>query len=229
MKKLKPKLTPDQTPWSPKAVLFDFDGVIVDSKATHQEAWKSAALEMWGNDPGVYPTELSGQSPFNIARYFSTLNKDEAGTEKYMNLKRDHLGKQEQPAPLLPGVNALLTHLDKYTIPFGIASNAPQSFVIRTAQMHNLPVKHMFGYENYRHPKPNPEPYLLLAKTLQISPVDYSKCIIFEDSKTGLQAAAATGMTVVGLKTAYDETILRAAGADYVVQDLEEALRRFFL
>ena len=213
---------------SPKAVLFDFDGVIVDSKATHQKAWRSAAIEMWGEDPGTYPPELSGQSPFNIARYFSVLNQDEPRTEAFMILKREHLGQQKNPAPLLPGAKSLFDFLKKENIPFGIASNAPQSFVIRTVDLHGLSVEAMFGYENYQHPKPNPEPYFLLAKALKISPDDFSDCIIFEDSKTGLQAAAATGMMVVGVKTAYDELTLRAAGADYVVQDLAEALALLF-
>ncbi len=209
----------------PTAVLFDFDGVIVDSKATHRQAWRSAALEFWGTDPGRYPAELSGQSPRLIAAYFAKQNNDLPNAEAYMDLKTKHVLNQTTPAPLLPGVRALFDFLEKQDIPFGIASNAPQSFVAATIERHGLTVPMMLGMENYQHPKPDVEPYFLLADMLDILPEKYPSTFIFEDSKTGLQAAAATGMRVVGVTTAYDETTLRASGAEFVLEHVGAALK----
>lgn len=207
----------------PTAVLFDFDGVIVDSKETHRQAWRSAALEFWGTDPGSYPPELSGQSPRLIAEYFSKLNHDLPNAEAYMNLKTQHVVKITSPAPLLPGVREMFDFLHKQNIPFGIASNAPQPFVSITVERHGLKVPIMLGMENYQRTKPDPEPYFLLADRLDISPDTYQTTFIFEDSKTGLQAASATGMRVVGVTTAYEEKILRAHGAEFTLKNVGEA------
>ncbi len=208
----------------PTAVLFDFDGVIVDSKETHRQAWRSAALEFWGTDPGTYPAELSGQSPRLIAAHFSRLNNDLPNTEAYMNLKTQHVVKITSPAPLLPGVREMFRFLQDQHIPFGIASNAPQSFVAVTIEKHGLEVPIMLGMENYQRTKPDPEPYFLLADMLNISPDNYSSTFIFEDSKTGLQAASATGMRVVGVTTAYDQNVLRERGAEFIVGNIGAAL-----
>ncbi len=209
----------------PTAVLFDFDGVIVNSKETHRQAWRSAALELWGTDPGTYPMELSGQSPRLIAQYFSKLNNDLPNAEAYMELKTKHVLEVATPAPLLPGVRALFDFLEKENIPFGIASNAPQPFVATTVERHGLKVPVMLGMENYQHTKPDPEPYFLLADMLDISLANYPSTFIFEDSKTGLQAAAATGMRVVGVTTAYDEKILQESGAEFILENVGEALK----
>ena len=208
----------------PTAVLFDFDGVIVDSKETHRQAWRSAALEFWGTDPGTYPPELSGQSPRLIAEYFSKLNEDLTNSETYMNLKTQHVLKVRPPAPLLPGVREIFDLLKKQNIPFGIASNAPQAFVANTIKLHGLNVPIMLGMENYQLPKPAPEPYFLLADKLAIDSETYDTTFIFEDSKTGLQAAAATGMRVVGVTTAYDEKTLEEFGAEFTIKNLAEAV-----
>ena len=210
---------------NPSAVLFDFDGVIVDSKETHRQAWRSAALEFWGTDSGTYPPELSGQSPRLIAEYFSKLNKDLSNTEAYMNLKTEHVLKLRPPAPLLPGVRKIFQFLQKQNIPFGIASNAPQAFVANTIKLHGLHVPIMLGMENYQHAKPAPEPYFLLARMLDIDPTTFDTTFIFEDSKTGLQAATATGMRVVGLTTAYDGKTLKEFGAEFTMKNLAEAVR----
>jgi beta-phosphoglucomutase len=209
----------------PTAVLFDFDGVIVNSKETHRQAWRSAALEFWGTDPGSYPTELSGQSPRLIAAYFAKLNNDLPNTEAYMDLKTKHVLNQTSPAPLLPGAREMFDFLHKENIPFGIASNAPQSFVASTIERHELKVPIMLGMENYQNPKPNAEPYFLLADMLDISTANYRSTYIFEDSKTGLQAASSTGMYVVGITTAYDENILRESGAASTLKNVGEALK----
>ena len=209
----------------PTAVLFDFDGVIVDSQEAHREAWRSAALEFWGTDSGTYPVELSGQSPLIIAEHFSRINHDLPNAEAYMNLKTQHIINRSSPAPLLPGVREIFSFLKTKNIPFGIASNAPQSFVSTTLEQHDIYVPIMLGMENYQRTKPDPEPYFLLADMLDIAPDKYTSTFIFEDSKTGLRAAAATGMRVVGVTSAYDEKVLRESGAEFTVENVGVALK----
>jgi len=220
-------LKPEVVLPKPTAVLFDFDGVIVDSKKTHRQAWRSAALEFWGTDPGIYPPELSGQSPLLIAEYFCQLNNDLSNAKAYMDLKTQHVVNLTTPAPLLPGVREMFCFLEQQNTSFGIASNAPQPFVAITAERHGLKVPIMLGMENYQRTKPDPEPYFLLADMLGIHPDNYSTTYIIEDSKTGLQAASATGMRVIGVTTAYDEKMLRESGAEFVYENVQAVVNEW--
>ena len=207
----------------PKASLFDFDGVIVNSHSAHKAAWQSAAAAIWGGTPPGYPQELSGRAPLKIAEWYCARANDPQRTEEYMHLKLLHLLEQTKPPRLLPGVRKIFARLQRENIPFGIASNAPFAFVEATVKKHNLPVEMMTGVENYENPKPNPEPYFMLAKALGVSESDFSETLIFEDSKTGMQSAAATGMYAVGLRTSYSEAVLKEYGARVTLQDLSEA------
>ena len=53
----------------PKGVLFDFDGVVVDSAESHNSAWSSAFQELFGEDIAPFPKGLGGESPMVIANY----------------------------------------------------------------------------------------------------------------------------------------------------------------
>lgn len=140
-----------------------------------------------------------------------------------MDLKLQHLLQQEEPPELLPGVREIFARLQRARVPFGIASNAPYDFVKATVAKHKLPVEVMMGVENYENPKPNPEPYLKLAKALGVAESDFSQTFIFEDSKTGMQAAVAAGMYAVGIRTGYSDAVLRGLGAKVTLTDLSEA------
>lgn len=207
---------------SPKGLLFDFDGVIVDSQVAHRAAWHSAAVEIWGDAPTKYPKELSGRAPREIARYFCELHGDIERLEYYLDLKLQHLLAQSEPPVLLPGARDLLEACREKGVPFGIASNAPRDFVTETVRKHNLPVKEMFGVDDYQNPKPHPEPYFKLAKALGIDKEYFTSAYVFEDSLTGMTAAVASGMNAIGVRTAYSADDLLGEGAKYTVGYLDE-------
>jgi len=142
----------------------------------------------------------------------------------YLNLKLQHLLAQAEPPTLLPGARSLLLACYEKGISFGIASNAPRDFVTETVRKHNLPVKTMFGVDDYHNPKPHPEPYLKLANAIGIDEQSFERTYVFEDSLTGMQAAVASGMYAVGVRTAYGENDLVAKGAKDTVANLSEIL-----
>ena len=103
---------------------------------------------------------------------------------------------------LVPGVRQFL---DRYRdVPMGLASNAEREnidFLLDRARLRPYFRVVVDGHE-VRNPKPDPEIYLKTAELLKISPAN---CIVFEDSYSGVDAARAAGMRVVGVSTTYED------------------------
>ena len=208
----------------PKAVLFDFDGVIVDSVKCHMSAWTSAFKEIFNKDICPFPHDThAGKAPYQIANYFAEFGGDIAKGAELNKLKQAHLLETKTPPDLLPGVNELQKFLADNNIPHGIASNAYTAFVENSVRQTGAGFKVCMGVDKFDKPKPSPIPYLTLAKHLNVQDEDFKQTLIFEDSLTGIKAAAATGMVAVGLTTQYTEEQLLANGAAKVFPTLLEA------
>jgi beta-phosphoglucomutase len=209
---------------SPKAVLFDFDGVVVDSFDAHYGAWKSAFLELFKTEIATFPHQThAGKSPMLIAQYFcEQINKVEK-TKDLFTLKGTHLHKGLVTPNLLPGVHEITKHLSENKTPFGIASNATKLFIKNSIAQLSLGFNIYMGVEDYKFPKPHPEAYISLAKKLNIAPEDYKNTWVFEDSITGTQAAKVAGMIPIGILTQYTKEELVNAGSQLVFPTLLEA------
>jgi len=208
----------------PKAVLFDFDGVVVNSFKTHGAAWASAFKEIFGQEICPFPHEThAGKAPYLIAEYFAEYGGDISLTQKLNDLKQEHLLKTTTPPDLLPGAMEIEQFLTDQNIPHGIASNAYTGFVENSVKQTGIGFKVCMGVDLFEKPKPSPIPYLTLAEKLGVKKEDFDKTIIFEDSLTGIKAAAKTGMVAVGILTQYTEEQLKANGAVKVFPTLLEA------
>lgn len=208
----------------PKAVLFDFDGVVVDSKNCHGAAWASAFEEIFNKKICPFPHEThAGKAPILIAKYFAEYGGDESKGELLNNLKQEHLLKTQTPPILLPGAIELQQFLEEQKIPHGIASNAYTSFVKNSVKQTGIGFKVCMGVDLFEVPKPSPIPYLTLAEKLGVKKEDYHQTVIFEDSLTGIKAAVETGMVAVGVLTQYTEQELLDNGAVKVFPTLLEA------
>jgi beta-phosphoglucomutase len=185
------------------ALIFDMDGVIVDSNRLHRDAWTEfnrlhgldttdAMIErMYGrrNDQIVRDFFGDGLAAEEVAMYGSA--KEE--------IYREMLGNRIEEA-LVPG---LRTFLDLYCgAPMAVATNAePENvdFVLAQAGLRSYFRVVVDGHQ-VSQPKPAPEIYLRAAALLEIAPSD---CIVLEDSHTGVAAARAAGMRVIGIGTTY--------------------------
>lgn len=207
----------------PKGFLFDFDGVVVDSFASHRAAWKSAFKELFHTELPDFPIELAGGSPHKIARYYAgTLGEENRSNDLYL-LKDEHLDKFFQVPDLLPGIKEITAFLKENEIPFGIASNATRQFLKNTIYHLNLDFKTYFGVQDYKKPKPAPEAYVTLANALGFSENDFKDIWVFEDSLTGTTAAKLAGMIPIGILTQYSGEELKAAGSQLVFPTVLEA------
>ena len=207
----------------PKGVLFDFDGVVVDSKESHNSAWSSAFQELFGVEIAPFHKSLAGKSPMVIANYFCSVIEKENQTEDLFFLKDKHLDIYFKTPVLLPGVHEIVAFLNDKKVPNGIASNATKQFLKNSIRHLNLDFTTVFGVQDYEKPKPAPEAYITLAEALGFKEPDFKDIWVFEDSLTGTTAAKLAGMVPIGILTQYSEEELKEAGSILVFPTLLEA------
>lgn len=183
------------------ALIFDMDGVIVDSNPLHREAWVA-----FNRRYGVETTEkmqrfMYGKRNDQIVRYFfgDGITGDEVaarGRAKEQLYREMMAGRVEQM--LVPGLRGFLErHRD---LPMGVGSNGePENvaYVLDTTGLRPYFRAVVDGHQ-VRHPKPHPEVYLRVAELLEMEPAN---CVVFEDSHSGVTAAVAAGMRVIGIST----------------------------
>ena len=197
----------------PKGFLFDFDGVVVNSKESHNSAWASAFKELFHTEIAPFPKSLSGKSPMIIAEYFCNVIGKKDQTEDLYYLKDEHLDKYFTVPVLLPGIREITKFLSEEKIPYGIASNATKQFLKNSIHHLDLNFDVVFGLQDYVKPKPAPEAYISLAKALNFKEEDFKDIWVFEDSLTGTNAARLAGMQPIGITTAYSEKELKEVGS----------------
>ena len=177
-------------------LVFDLDGVIVDSNPVHTQAW-CAYLERFGIDADGIETRMHGKRNDEIVQdlFGRVLDPERIHThgaakeELFRRMMKDQLRER-----LVPGVAEFLErHRDTA---LGLASNAEPAnvdFVIDGAGLRRYFRVIVDGHQVTR-PKPDPEIYLRVARLLETDPQD---CVVFEDSPTGITAAQAAGARVV--------------------------------
>lgn len=208
----------------PVAALFDFDGVIVNSFEAHYRAWGEAFEQLFNQEIPPFPHATHpGKSPKLIAAYFCEKIQRTEEAEALFKLKSEILHNGNYAPSLLPGVREIQSWLTSQCIPYGIASNATKTFVGNSIKQLDINFETYFGVEDYKFPKPAPEPYLLLAKKLQIPESDFCNTWVFEDSLTGTDAAKAAGMIPIGIMTQFSESELKNRGSKLVFKNLKEA------
>jgi HAD superfamily hydrolase (TIGR01509 family) len=198
----------------PVGVLFDFDGVLVDSMPAHVEAWSSATRTIFGH--GLDARERSaivGKSTRVIASQIATWRNDPSQAAQLTVQKAEFLMSYVTKVEVFPGVVEMFTYLVERGIPFGIASNAPGDYVRATAAAMQFPVSVVLGCEDVAQPKPAPDLYLLCAKRLGLSPADHRRVFVFEDSTHGIEAALKAGATAIGITSHQPARALLNAGA----------------
>jgi HAD superfamily hydrolase (TIGR01509 family) len=201
------------------AIVFDCDGVLVDSErlmvSVHQHVFKDLG---WSASIEEIAERFVGMSgPHFQAAVRAVLGElPDDWREPYNHLYERALREELKP---IDGVEAALQRLD---LPKAVASNSKRSRVIQslttTGLLHHFDGR-MVGADDVAQPKPAPDVYLRAASLLGFPP---SRCIAVEDSPTGVAAATAAGMYVLGFGGGLTEPgVLSAAGA-HVFMSMEE-------
>ncbi len=194
-------------------MIFDMDGVIVDSMPFHSRAW-DVYLDRIGMDASLLNSRMHGKHNDELLR---ELLGEEAKLEdiRRMGAEKEALYREmivgDLEAQLLPGVRAFLERFAEW--PKAVASNAEAAnvdFVLREAALGEH-FRVVLNGQQVQRGKPDPEIYLKAAALLRIEPAD---CIVFEDSQTGIDAARGAGMTVVAINSHRTKLIGQAIEAD---------------
>lgn len=202
------------------AVIFDMDGVIVDSNPTHKSAIKQF-LDKHGKS--MSDREMREKVYGRINRDWLQATFPGIGDEKI----REYIQEKEQifremfaeKLVPLPGLPEFLEDLSNHDVPLAVASSAPEVNVDWVLE--NTGLQDYFKvilHEGYvHHGKPHPEMYLKSIKALNMEP---SRCIIFEDSLSGVEAGKRAGGIVIGVTTTHSGDEL--GDTEYCIRDFSE-------
>ena len=214
-----------KTTKKPSAVIFDFDGVVVDSLAVHLSAWEISFRKLYGYALSE-TSGLAGRSTKAISEILAIRADRPDTAQQLADMKRDILRKNQLTIKLLPGVREAFSILNGESIPFGIASNAPKAFISGTLGQLGIKVEHVFGVDDVANPKPAPDVFLKCAKALRIGVLSHPSIIVFEDSPHGLRAAVVAGMFPIGVLTQNNSEEMYSAGARACCKDIEDAINK---
>jgi beta-phosphoglucomutase family hydrolase len=179
-----------------RAYLFDMDGTIADSMPLHYIAWKQALAE-YGCP--LFPEDLFyswGGMP--VRAIVATLNQRHGLNMPVEEVAHRKEGLYYELLPRLTAVPEVLEQIEAAhaTIPFAVVSGSTRESVTKSLEVLGLRDKFdvLVCAGDYRKAKPDPEPFLLAAKKLNVPP---AVCLVFEDTEMGIQAATAAGMDAV--------------------------------
>ena len=211
-----------------KAVIFDMDGVLIDS----EPLWRKAMIEGFASI-GVLITEedckkTTGNRLKEVVEYwFEKLDiLDFLPTEiehRIINMLVKLINKEGKA---ISGVIEVINFCNNKNIKIGLATSSSNQLM--EAVLEKLKLKNTFkssiSAENMEYGKPHPEVFLSCASQLQISPLE---CIVIEDSINGVIAAKAAFMSVIALPEHENINNHKFSIADYKLNNMQEVLKLF--
>jgi beta-phosphoglucomutase family hydrolase len=207
-----------------KAVIYDMDGLMIDSEPIHAESWK-ILLKKYNHDFDDIPKEqiskYLGMRVFEVSK----------GLVEILKLKVDHnqlffqkeeifLGLIQEKCESMPGLTESLELFKKNNFKIALASSATKKYI--NIILDKLKIGKFFDViisgDNVEHEKPHPETYLTACKKLKLNP---DNCIVFEDAEKGIQSAKSAGCKCVAI-VGQNHFNQNHSKADLVLDSLEE-------
>jgi HAD superfamily hydrolase (TIGR01509 family) len=203
------------------ALVFDFDGLILDTETPIFEEWRATfrargqelGLDVWQHSLGTFGT-------YDPCAHLSRLTGEAFDREALREEVRARNLVRCQALPLLPGVRERAEEGRAAGMRTAVASSSTSAWVEGWLERHGI--RHLFetvcARDHVERVKPAPDLFLLAATRLGV-PAD--RCLVFEDSPNGIRAAQAAGMRCVAIPNAVTRT-LPMEGADLVLASLAE-------
>jgi mannitol-1-/sugar-/sorbitol-6-phosphatase len=194
-----------------RAVLFDLDGVLVDSTPAVARVWT-----IWANKHGFVPDEVVRQAHGrpSITTIRELLPHADHVAEN-REVERGEIEDTQGVIPL-PGALEILQALPQNR--WTIATSCTRRLAEVRIRAAGLPLPQtMITSNDVQRGKPDPEPYIKAAQILGFAPAD---CIVVEDAPAGIRAGKASGARVLALRTTAPDSDLTQSGATWIVNDL---------
>jgi beta-phosphoglucomutase family hydrolase len=219
--------------------LFDLDGVVTPTAEIHERAW-AELFEPWGFDGSDYLTYVDGRPRYDGVQTFLTSRgvelpwgdpSDPPGDDTICALgnRKDEMFNTvlaRQGIEPYPGTLRVMDVLDRSGVPSAIVSSSKNArTVLEAAGITNrfqAVVDGLVAIEDHLAGKPDPAMFVHAARSLGVPP---ARAVVVEDASTGVASGRAGNFAlVVGVDRGGNREALLAAGADFVVDDLEETL-----
>jgi len=186
------------------AILFDLDGVLVDSTGAVDREWRA-----WARRKGV-----DGDAVMAIAHGVRTLEVIRRAAP-HLDAEAEVLELENREADHQEGVSVMPDALDLvWSIPngrWGVVTSGTKLLASARLRFCGLPVPEVLvTADEVAHGKPHPEPYLTGAERLGFAPAE---CLVIEDAPAGIESAHAAGMKVIGIASTYAARFLEQADA----------------
>src|SRR5271157_3445790 len=195
-------------------LLFDMDGVLVDSTPAVARVWK-VWCEKHGFDPARVVKQAHGRPSLVTVQELLPHASPEAHLAEDLWLQQAEIADVADVVAL-PGAAQLLAQLppDRFAV---VTSAVRELAEVRFRAAGILPlVRHMVTASDIQHGKPDPEPYLKGAAALGLSP---GACVVIEDAPSGVRSGKAAGCRVLAIRSTTHDPALLAGGADWIVND----------
>jgi beta-phosphoglucomutase len=205
------------------AVLFDLDGVIINTTPLHYRVWDTFA-----RSHGYTPTQAellatNGVRSAETMRRWLGSHLSDAEIERYtieQSAYINELLETDLPAAI-PGVHDYVASLAAAVIPRAIATSARVENAKRYLEKLKLTSQFdtLITSADVSEGKPHPAVYLKAAAALRVDP---TKCVVIEDSVSGIQSAKAAGARCIALTTTFSREVLAAQKPDWLFSDFTE-------
>lgn len=193
------------------AILFDLDGVLVDSTRSVERQWRIWAREM-GIEGDKVTAVAHGVRAVEVIRAVAPHLDAEAEVRKLESREADDL---EGVSAMSGAIELLRAVPDGH---WGVVTSGTRYLATKRLRLFGIPIpKVMVTADDVAKGKPDPAPYLRGAELLGVNPAE---CLVIEDAPAGIQSAHAGGMKVIGLTSTYPASAL--SEADAVVKKLSQ-------
>ncbi|UCD03024.1 MAG: HAD family phosphatase [Candidatus Aenigmatarchaeota archaeon] len=202
-----------------KAVLFDFDGTLVDNMPTHYESLMKALKWEVKIEPMDLYLQEGRHSPDIIADLLKDLNLDEYELRRFVQRKSNLYMKMGENLRIRPEAVKLINKLKKLNYKIGLVTGSPMKYVkLHIKPRHYALFDYVLTGEETEKFKPDPEPYLKCAEKLGMKP---EECLAIDNAPIGVESAKSAGMICIGFVSTVSEEQLKRA--DFVIKELSEA------
>ncbi|XP_008544754.1 pseudouridine-5'-phosphatase isoform X1 [Microplitis demolitor] len=209
-------------------VLFDMDGLLIDTEYRYTEAFNNVLNKYGKTFTWEIKAMTMGFHMYESAKKIVEMLEVPLSPEEFLEQLKPQYEKLFPNSKLMPGAERLLRHLHKHNIPIALAtSSSESSYELKTKNL--KPIFELFHHRvlggsdpDVKKGKPAPDIFLVAASRFSDSdPVQPSQCLVFEDAPNGVQAAVSAGMQVVMVP---DENLPKELSekATMVLHSLEE-------
>jgi HAD superfamily hydrolase (TIGR01509 family) len=209
-----------------QAIIFDMDGVIVDSEPLHEKAFMETFDDLgYAQTHGIHFADYLGRSDRAVWEAFIAKHQPSQTFDELTDLKESRLiGMLHERKPLFAPVPNLIRDLAA-RYPLALASGSVHRVISAVLEIGNL--RHFFGpvvsAQDVAHGKPSPDIFLRAAHLLGVPP---ESCCVIEDTVAGITAGRAAGMHVIAITNTYPASALHQA---HQIVESYDPIARFLL